>query len=159
MLKPIFSVFLFVAFGLMLASSPAFGLKCDETEPAFTRWALVQTLRHDGFPDRMLNEYVELIRVGNIKVNESTCFTLYVYDVEFHHGTRQTTRLLVLKNSSYVGMYPIDDVDLPIGIFGNMLIFPDTGKNTNRIVFDRDEPPEEIDVDGTTKTIMRTGAK
>jgi hypothetical protein len=120
-------------------------------------------LRDDGFPEVMINEYVDLTLLGNIKVNEVTCFTLYVYETEFSaaptSSPHNVRRLLVIKNRSYVGMYPIDDVDDPIGIFSNDVIFPDTGKQENKIRFDRDNPPQEIELSGTKLRLMKPRRK
>jgi hypothetical protein len=163
MSKQAYLILISAVLGLFIEASAVFALTCDKTDRRFSRWALVHMLRHDGFPEVMINEYVDLSALGNIKVNEDTCFTLYVYDTEFSagrgsspHGVR---RLLVIKNWSYVGMYPIDDVDEPIGIFGNEVIFPDTGKNKNKIRFDREDPPREIQLSGATLRLMKPRRK
>jgi len=155
MSKSLTVLLLSAALDLLLQAQPAFALKCNETEPQFSRWTLIHTLRRDGFPQVMVNEYVELNRVGNIKVNDGVCFTFYAYKVEFNRGTRVTKRLLLLKNWSYIGMYPIDDVDPPIGVFGNTIVFPDSGGIENKVVFDREEPAEEIYLGGTMQTFMK----
>lgn len=155
MSKSISVLLLSAAISLLIGTPRAFALKCDETTPKFTRWDLVETLRRGGFPNVMLNEYVELNRVGNIKVNEATCFTLYIYDVLFNRGTRETKRLLVIKNESYIGMYPIDNLADPIGLFGNELVFPDTFGIENKVVFDREEPAEEIYLGGAMQILMK----
>jgi hypothetical protein len=120
-------------------------------------------LRDDGFPGVMINEYVDLTPLGNIKVNDRTCFTLYVYDTDFSaaptSSPHNVRRLLVIKNWSYVGMYPIDDVEDPVGIFGNEVIFPDTGKQQNKIRFDDDDPPGQVQLSGTTIRFMKPRLK
>ena len=146
-----------VAITLVIGTPPVFALKCDETTPNFSRWELVETLRRDGFPNVMLNEYVELRRVGNIRVNDRVCFTIYTYELEFNRGTRVTRRLLLLKNWTYIGMYPIDNLDDPIGLFGNELVFPDAHGIETKVVFDREEPAKEIYLGGVRRIFMKPG--
>jgi hypothetical protein len=50
-------------------------------------------------------------------------------------------------------------VDDPIGIFSNDVIFPDTGKQENKIRFDRDNPPQEIELSGTKLRLMKPRRK
>lgn len=152
-----------VILGIFIDASALLALQCDKADRRFTRWTLVHMLRDDGFPEVMINEYVDLTPLGNIKVNETTCFTLYVYETEFSAASTSSPhnvkRLLVIKNWSYVGMYPIDDVYDAIGIFGNEVVFPDTGKQTNKIRFDRDDPPGEIELSGTKLRLMKPRRK
>jgi hypothetical protein len=155
MAKSASALLLSAAIALLLQAEPALALKCDETEPQFSRWELVHTLRRDGFPEVMVNEYVELNRIGNIKVNDGVCFTFYSYKVEFNRGTRVTKRLLLLKNWSYIGMYPIDDVEYPIGVFGNTIVFLDSAGVENKAVFDKEKPADEIYLGGAPQTFMK----
>jgi len=147
------------AISLLIGTAPVFALKCDATTPNFSRWELVKTLRSDGFPKEMLNEYVELRSIGNIKVNENVCFTIYTYELEFNRGTRVTRRLLLLKNGTYIGMYPIDNLDDPIGLFGNELVFPDRHGIETKVVFDREEPAKEIYLGGVRRIFMKAKGK
>lgn len=158
MSKCVTVLFLSTAIGLLLQARPAFALKCDETEPQFSRWDLVHLLRRDGFPIT-LNEYVELKRIGNVKLNDGVCFTIYTYELEFNRGTRVTKRLLLLRNWSYIGMYPIDDVDAPLGVFGNAIVFPKSGGVENKVVFDGEEPADEIFLGGTMQILMKPREK
>ncbi len=149
--------FLSIAF-LFFLDTPIWALSCDEHEPAFTHQSLLTTLRRDGFPDVMLDNVrkLRLKRMGSIKVSGATCFTLFVYTAEFDNGpgtdTHAVARLLVIKNMNYAGMYPIDT--LPIGVSGNTVNFPGEEKWGNKIVFDKEQPPQQIHLNGEFRALF-----
>src|SRR3954447_18895462 len=107
---------------LFLQPRIALALGCDAKEPSFSRYELVWTLKKDGFSNA-LDAYVEFEPLGNIKVNEKTCFTFYYYTREFPAASNvhYSTRLLIFKNWNYVGMYGTDGSMTP-QIQGNAVI-------------------------------------
>jgi len=133
----------------------ALALRCDETEPRFSRYGLVWTLKKEGFSNA-LDAYVEFERLGNIKVNEQTCFTFYYYMREFPAASNvhYSTRLLVFKNWNYVGMYGTDG-DTKLTVEGNAILISGGGGPAEKIVFDKDKPPREIDVNGISRTLFK----
>lgn len=52
-------------------------------------------------------------------------------------------------------MYPIDNLDDPIGLFGNELVFPDTYGIETKVVFDREEPAKKIALGGVERIFMK----
>src|SRR4051812_46658787 len=103
-------------------NSSAQTITCNNAEPAISRKEIVATLRRQEFPNIMLNKvsHLELKQLGNIKVSDTSCFSIIIYTAELDRGpgseTHRVARLLVLKNLHYIGMYPIDT--LPLGISG-----------------------------------------
>jgi hypothetical protein len=128
---------------VFLQARAALALRCDEKEPKFSRYELVWTLKKEGFSNA-LDAYVDFERLGNIKVNEKTCFTFYYYTREFPAASNvhYSTRLLVFKNWNYVGMYGTDG-DTKLAVKGTAVVVSGDGP-TQEIIFDKDEPPRKV---------------
>jgi hypothetical protein len=148
-------VLLFLAALIFLHARPALALRCDEDEPKFSRYELVWTLKKERFSNA-LDAYVEFERLGNIKVNEQTCFTFYYYTREFPAASNvhYSTRLLVFKNWTYGGMYGTDG-DTQLAIEGNAVVVSGDGGPAEKIVFDKDEPPRKIYINGVSRTLFK----
>ena len=142
-----------IVIGLCFESRAAVALRCDAKEPFFSRLDLIETLRQDRFSNA-LDVYADFTRVGNIKVNEKTCFTFYYYAREFPAASsiHYSTRLLVFKNWDYVGMYDADGSLTP-QIEGNAVIFPE--EEPWKTVFDKDDPPQKIYVNGAWHSLFK----
>ena len=134
---------------------PALAARCDTVQPALGRWELVDILRRGGFSG-IIDEYMEINRVGNIKIEE-VCFTIFVYSrgAETPPGTdfRTATRLVVIRDYTYVGMY--DLFRLPLRIINYAVIFPGPKEAGNRIVFSRNGPPKEVYLHGTNRELFK----
>jgi hypothetical protein len=152
--KTFLGILLFAAL-LFFQPSIARALRCDEKEPKFSRYELVWTLKKGGFSNA-LDAYVEFARLGNIKVDEKTCFTFYYYTREFPAASNvhYSTRLLVFKNWNYAGMYGTDG-DTKLAVEGNAVVVSGDGGLAEKIVFDKDEPPSEIYVNGVSRTLFK----
>jgi hypothetical protein len=152
--KKIFRVSLYaLAVGPCLQPKAALALRCDAKEPFFSRLDLIETLRQGRFSNA-LDVYTDFTRVGNVKVNEKTCFTFYYYAREFPAASsiHYSTRLLVLKNWDYVGMYDADASPTP-EIQGNAVIFPE--EESWKTVFDKNDPPRKIYVNGAWHSLFK----
>jgi hypothetical protein len=155
MLKFRVRIYLWLLWCLFVGPPPAFALRCDANEPALGRWELIQILRQGGFSNG-IDEYMELKRLGNIKTGEK-CFTLFVYTRESQSAPatnlHYTARLLVIREYEYLGMYSMDT--LPTGIRQNTVEFPIPEKWGNRIVFDKNGPPQKIHLDGEFRELFK----
>jgi hypothetical protein len=143
-----------LAAGLCLQPRAALALRCDAKEPFFSRLDLIETLRKGQFSNA-LDVYTDFTRVGNIKVNEKTCFTFYYYAREFPAASsiHYSTRLLVFKNWDYVGMYNADGSLTP-EIQGNAVIFPEEVE-LRKTVFDKDDPPRKVYINGAWHSLFK----
>src|SRR5947207_11398062 len=149
------SIFITCAFN----TSTVQAITCDGAKPALSRKQLVATLRRQEFPNIMLDKvsHLELKQLGNIKVSDTSCFSIIIYTAELDRGpgseTHRVARLLVLKNLHYIGMYPIDT--LPFEISGNTVNFRGEEKWGNKIVFDKEDPPQRIHLDGEFRELFK----
>jgi hypothetical protein len=153
-MKTKYLVLVFLASLIFLQARPALALRCDETEPKFSRYGLVWTLKEEGFSNA-LDVYVEFQRLGNIKVNEQTCFTFYYYTREFPAASNvhYSTRLLVFKNWNYVGMYGTDGSKTP-EIDGNAIVFRGEFESW-KTAFDQDDPPIKVYIQGKSRSLLK----
>jgi len=142
-----------LAAGLCLQPRAALALRCDAKEPFFSRLDLIETLRQGRFSNA-LDVYTDFTRVGNIKVNEKTCFTFYYYAREFPAASsiHYSTRLLVFKNWDYAGMYDADGRLTP-EIQGDTVIFP--GEEPWKTIFEKNDPPRKIYVNGAWHSLFK----
>lgn len=154
-MKRKYLLLLFSASVIFLQTPNALALRCDENDPKFSRYELVWTLKKEGFSNA-LDAYVEFQRLGNIKVNEQTCFTFYYYTREFPAASNvhYSTRLLVFKNWNYAGMYGTDG-DTKLAVEGNAVVVSSDGGPAEKIVFDKDQPPKKIVVNGVSRTLFK----
>jgi hypothetical protein len=147
---------LFISATIFVTASSALASRCDEKEPTFTRQALIRILSRDRL-SIPIDKRGELKRVGNIRVNERTCLSFYTYELEFSSapGTNPHTiaRLLVIKNSRYIGMYIIDQP--PILLNGNTILFFGEEKWGNKLIFDKEDPPKQIHLDGEFRDLVK----
>ena len=150
-------VILFFAGSLFLTDSQqAFGAWCEANYPALGRWELIHILR-DGSFSGVLDEYVDLRRIGNIRFKDDTCFTLFLYSrsAASSPGTnvQGAMRLLVIRNYEYIGMYALDDP--PVRIRENKLEFKAPKDWGNVIEFTKNGPPEKIHLQGEFRTLFK----
>ena len=151
------AAFIFFTSGYYTVQAPA--ATCDKATPRFTRQQLISTLRRDGFPNIMLDKvgHFDLKWLGNIRASEASCLSVIVYSAEFDNGpgtqTHAVARLLVIKNMHYIGMYPIDT--LPLGISGNTVNFRGEEKWGNKIIFDGNDPPKQIHLEGEFRMFFK----
>jgi len=101
--------------------------------------------------------HFDLKWLGNIRASEASCLSVIVYSAEFDNGpgtqTHAVARLLVIKNMHYIGMYPIDT--LPLGISGNTVNFRGEEKWGNKIIFDGNDPPKQIHLEGEFRMFFK----
>lgn len=147
---------LFISAYILFAASFALASKCDEKEPTFTRQALIRIFSRDRL-SIPIDKRGELKRVGNIKVNERTCLSFFTYELEFSSapGTNPhyIARLLVIKNSRYIGMYIIDQP--PILLNGDTMLFFGEEKWGNKLIFDKKDPPKQIHLNGEFRDLIK----
>jgi hypothetical protein len=149
----------FVLFTFDSFAGPALDLPCDEAKPVLSRRQIVARLHREGFPEIMLDKvsHLQLKQLGNIKTSKTSCFSIIVYTAELPRGpgseTHRVACLLVLKNSHYLGMYAIDN--LPLEISDNTVNFRGEEKSGNKIVFDQEDPPRQIHLDGELRSFFK----
>jgi hypothetical protein len=131
--------------------------ECEPKGTDFNRGEIFRVLKAGGFSG-VLNQKVQLTKIGAIEI-KNTCLNLYVYTFTSESkggpkGARHmATRLLILSNTEYLGMYPIDE--LPTGLVGNTLEFPGSTEEGNSIVFSNEVPPEKIYLGGEVRRLFK----
>src|SRR5690242_18467269 len=102
-------------------ASAAAPRQCTAKDTAISRFELVETLQHDGF-SLPLYPQDEFKRLGQISIGKS-CFVIFLFTREFRSapGTNPhgVALLLVLRDYEYLGMYQLDNENMPTRIRGN----------------------------------------
>lgn len=131
---------------------------CSPTNVHISRLELIEILRRDGF-SLPLNIQDEFARLGEIQIGKS-CFVNFLYTSEYRPGGPGTNlhfaaRLLVLRDYKYIGMFQLDNENLPKRIRGNRVEFPGEGKADNFIAFSVDGPPKTVWLNGEMREFIK----
>jgi hypothetical protein len=147
-----------VVIALMLQSlANAAAPRCNANDIRISRLELIEILRHDGFslPLRVESDFK---RVGEIQVGKS-CFVIFLYTVEFRSvpgvEAHLAARLLVLRDYRYLGMYQLDNENMPTGITGSRVEFPGMTKDRNFVPFSESGPPRKVWLNGEIREFTK----
>jgi hypothetical protein len=153
------ATFLLVTIIMMLQSlaHTAAPPQCTAKDTAISRFELVEILQRDSF-SLPLYPQDEFNRLGEISVGKS-CFVIFLFTTEFRSapGTNPhfAARLLVLRDWKYLGMYQLDNENMPTRIRGNRVEFPGMTKDRNFVPFSEAGPPQEVWLNGETRTFRK----
>ena len=131
--------------------------RCTAKDVPISRLELVDILRRDGFSlDVEVQD--EFKRLGEISVGKS-CFVIFLYTSEYRSApgveAHFTARLLVLHEYDYLGMYQLDNENMPTRIRGNRVEFPGMTKDRNFVPFSEAGPPREVWLNGETREFRK----
>ncbi len=121
------------------------------------RETIMARLRSGGFSGA-LDDQVELRQFGVVNA-DGRCLTLVIYvhtsqvKGEPIGAQHMAIRLLIFSDSTYLGMYPIDE--LPTRIDGNVVEFPGEKAEGNSIVFRGGKPPEKAYLGGEVRPLFK----
>jgi hypothetical protein len=130
---------------------------CSADTVPISRFELVEILRRDGFslPLKVQDEFK---RLGEISVGKS-CFVIFLYTSEYRSRpgveSHFTARLLVLRDYKYLGMYQLDNENMPTRIRGNRVELPGMTKDRNFVPFSEAGPPREVWLNGATREFTK----
>lgn len=131
--------------------------RCTANDIHISRLELVDILRRDGF-SLDLEVQDEFKRLGEISVGKS-CFVIFLYTSEYRSSPRTnihvTARLLVLHDYKYLGMYQLDNENMPTRIRGNRVEFPGMEKDRNVVIFSEIGPPSEVWLNGEMREFTK----
>jgi len=149
----------FIVLAIMLQSlvDAALPPRCTARDTAISRFELVEVLQRDGF-SLDLEVQDEFKKLGEISVGRS-CFVIFLYTSEYRSapGTNPhfAARLLVLRDYEYLGMYQLDNENMPTRIRGNRVEFPGMTKDRNFVPFSEAGPPREVWLNGDTRVFRK----
>ena len=144
---------LIVLQSLALAAAP----RCTAEDVPISRLELVDILRRDGF-SIPLEVQDEFKRLGEISVGKS-CFVIFLFTserrpapgTEAHFGAR----LLVLRDYKYLGMYLLDNENMPTRVRGSRVEFPGMTRDRNVVIFAENGPPREVWLHGAMREFTK----
>src|SRR5258706_7329635 len=149
-MKRIFGMTFIVVAMMLQGLAHAAAQRCTANDVPISRLELVDILREAG-SSLTLRVQDEFKRLGEISVGKS-CFVIFLYTSEYRSApgakAHFAARLLVLRDYAYLGMYRIDNENMPMGIKGNRVEFPEMTKDRNVVVFSEDGPPAEMWLNG-----------
>ncbi len=157
-MKPKFAL-CFVLWAILFQSTTqAAAPGCSSRGIPISRLELIEILRRDSFslPLQIQDEFT---RLGEIQMARS-CFVIFLYTSEYRPGGPGTNlhfaaRLLVLRDYKYLGMYQLDNENLPKRIKGNRVEFPGTEKAGNVVVFSESGPPKTVWLNGEVREFVK----
>jgi hypothetical protein len=131
--------------------------RCTAKDIPISRLELVDILRRDGF-SLELEVQDEFKRLGEISAGKS-CFVIFLYTSEYRSAPRVeahfTARLLILRDYEYLGMYQLDNENMPTRIRGNRVEFPGMTKDRNFVPFSEAGPPPKVWLNGETREFTK----
>jgi hypothetical protein len=142
---------------MLRASAHAVAPPCTAKYVPISRLELVEILQRDGF-SLPLYPQTEFERLGEISVGKS-CFVVFLFTVAYRSapGTNPhfAARLLVLRDYKYLGMYLLDNENLPTRVEGNRVEFPGMTKDRNVVIFAENGPPREVWLHGAMREFTK----